>query len=217
MKKTEKIQFYISFALKILLGLLTVASLLRGDYFTVFASSLVLLISFLPAIISHSLKVRLPHEIDLTLTVILYLHYVLGEYEGFYNKVAWWDLFLHSGNSVILGLVGFVFAYVLLMTSRISAKPFFISLFSLSLSVFIGVMWEVFEFVMDQAFGFNMQKSGLVDTMTDLMADVLGAFSISVLGFFYIKRPWPGLLHKAVMGAVRFWRKGKQALGTEEE
>lgn len=217
MNHKEKVQLYISLALKTLLGLLAVLSLLRGEYFTVFASLLVLVISFLPAIIGHSFKIRLPHEIDLTLTIILYLHYVLGEYEGFYNKVAWWDLFLHSGNSVILGLVGFVFAYVLLMTSRVSAKPFFIALFSLSLSVFIGVLWEIFEFAMDQIFGFNMQKSGLVDTMTDLMADVLGAFFMSLLGFFYIKRPWPGLLHKAVLWSSRFWRKGRQALWGEPE
>ncbi len=40
---------------------------------------------------------------------------------------------------------------------------------------------------MDQVFGLNMQKSGLVDTMWDLIVDVVGAGVISILGLGYIK------------------------------
>ena len=41
-------------------------------------------------------------------------------------------------------------------------------------AITIGALWEVFEFGMDQLFGLNMQKSGLLDTMGDL------------IGFFYM-------------------------------
>ena len=35
----------------------------------------------------------------------------------------------------------------------------------------IGVIWEIFEFTMDHVFDLTMQKSGLPDTMTDLIVD----------------------------------------------
>ena len=40
---------------------------------------------------------------------------------------------------------------------------------------------------MDFSFGFNMQKSGLVDTMTDLMVDAAGGLVAAWLGYHYVK------------------------------
>jgi hypothetical protein len=51
----------------------------------------------------------------------------------------------------------------------------------------IGALWEIFEFLMDSLFGLNMQKSGLIDTMWDLIVDALGALVISILGYLYLK------------------------------
>jgi hypothetical protein len=146
---------------------------------------------------------KFPVEVDLVLTIILYLHYALGEYGGFYVKIWWWDLFLHTGNSIVLGMIGFIMAYTLLITSKVQAKPFFISFFALSFAVFMGVIWEIFEFIMDSFFGFTMQKSGLMDTMTDLMVDVFGAMIVSFFGFFYIKKPTHGIFGKIIKTFVK--------------
>jgi hypothetical protein len=40
---------------------------------------------------------------------------------------------------------------------------------------------------MDSLFGLNMQKSGLRDTMWDLIVDALGALVVSILGYLYLK------------------------------
>jgi len=204
MNKFELIQYRISILLKILIGFLIIISAFRQEMFLAITSASVLLLSFIPAIVSRSYKIRLPIEIDFLVTTLLYLHYVLGEYNHFYIKYSWWDLFLHGGNSLILGFVGFILAYGLLLTSRVTAKPFFISLFSLSFAVFIGVLWEIFEFSMDYFFGFSMQKSGLVDTMTDLMMDVGGALTISVFGFFYLKKKKPSILDRIIKRFVEY-------------
>ncbi|MGH7573673.1 MAG: hypothetical protein ACREM1_00880, partial [Longimicrobiales bacterium] len=50
-------------------------------------------------------------------------------------------------------------------------------------------LWEIFEFGMDQVFGLNMQKSGLVDTMWDLIVNVIGAGAIALLGYGWLKTP----------------------------
>ncbi len=51
----------------------------------------------------------------------------------------------------------------------------------------MGTLWELLEFTLDWSFNFTMQKSGLIDTMTDLMVDVMGAFIAAVLGYLYVK------------------------------
>jgi len=198
MDKFETIQYRISVTLKIMIGLLVLISAFRQELFLVSISLVVLVLSFTPMIVSKSYKINLPIEIDLLITVLLYLHFVLGEYSHFYIKFAWWDILLHWGNSIILGLIGFIFAYALLITSKMETKPILASIFALSFSVFIGVLWEIFEFFMDYFFGFTMQKSGLVDTMTDLMVDVGGALAVSVAGFFYMRKKKEGLFSRII-------------------
>lgn len=180
------------------MGLLVLISAFRQELFLVSFSLFVLLLSLVPTIVSKSYKMNLPIEIDLTVTLVLYLHFVLGEYSHFYVKVWWWDIFLHFGNSIILGLIGFILAYGLLLTSKMEARPILASLFSLSFSVFMGVIWEIFEFFMDYFFGFTMQKSGLVDTMTDLMVDVMGALVVSAAGFFYMRKKKEGFFTRLI-------------------
>ncbi|MDO8628580.1 MAG: hypothetical protein Q7R56_02400 [Nanoarchaeota archaeon] len=51
----------------------------------------------------------------------------------------------------------------------------------------VGAVWEIFEYGMDQYFPFNMQENGLVDTMWDLIVNMIGALFISWIGYFYIK------------------------------
>jgi hypothetical protein len=67
-------------------------------------------------------------------------------------------------------------------------KPGFVALFAFMFAVGLGALWEIFEFGMDSLFGLNMQKSGLVDTMWDLIVDVAGALVISILGYGYLVR-----------------------------
>jgi len=57
----------------------------------------------------------------------------------------------------------------------------------------IGALWEVFEFGMDQIFGMNMQKSGLVDTMGDLIVDAIGAGLAAMSGGHRFRQPFRAL------------------------
>lgn len=198
MDKFESVQYRVSIALKVMMGFLVLISAFRQELFLTSTSLVVLFFSFLPTIVSKNYRIRLPIEIDFVITLLLYLHFFLGEYNHFYVKISWWDIFLHFGNSVILGLLGFILAYSLLLTSKMSTKPILASLFALSFSVFIGVLWEIFEFLMDYFFGFTMQKSGIVDTMTDLMVDVMGAMVVSAAGFFYMRKKKDGIFNRLI-------------------
>ena len=65
-------------------------------------------------------------------------------------------------------------------------KPGFVALFAFMFTMGMGAIWEIFEFVVDQTLNLNMQKSGLIDTMWDLIIDAGGAIVISLMGWSYL-------------------------------
>ena len=100
---------------------------------------------------------------------------LLGEMAGFYVSVPWWDLALHVVASVVLAQVGW--ALVLLLTAGDRPRtPLWIgATLAFGFSMMVGGLWEVMEFTLDGTLGTNAQRSGLPDTMTDLIADAVGA------------------------------------------
>jgi len=107
----------------------------------------------------------------------------------------WWDVVLHTGSSLLLGIIGFLLVYVLNEKDDINLDltAGFMGLFAFVFAVALGALWEIFEFTMDTLFGMNMQKtmfddtSGLTDTMWDLIVDTIGAAIISILGYGYFR------------------------------
>lgn len=207
MNRLEKIQFLLSAGLKVVVAVLALLNLWhRNDFFFV-ASLLVLFLMFLPAMIERRWRISFPPEIDLMIAILMCLHYVLGEYGGFYEKFFWWDILLHWINSFIFGFIGFIFAYALLLTERLKAQPMFVSMFAVFFAISIGVVWEIFEFAMDRNFGFNMQKSGLTDTMADLITDAAGAMLVGTVGFIYLKQPEPEMLNRLLERLAYYYHR----------
>ena len=92
--------------------------------------------------------------------------------------------------------MGFLFVFALFYGDRYAAPPLALGFLAFCLAVTIGSLWEVFEFAMDQIFGLSMQKSGLVDSMWDIILNILGAALAGLSGYFYlIGRNKAGLGH----------------------
>ena len=94
---------------------------------------------------------------------------------------------LHSSSAVLIGIVGFLSIYVFHMTKRVNLDPIYFAIITLSLAVTVGTLWEIFEFLADWLFDLNMQKSGLIDTMTDLIVNLIGAIIASSSAYAYVK------------------------------
>ena len=58
-----------------------------------------------------------------------------------------------------------------------------------------------------QIFGMNMQETGLIDTMWDLIVDSIGALFASSVGYWYLKSGSPAVFDKIVKKFVRQNRK----------
>lgn len=193
---TERIELIISGILRLSLIVAGVFAITGGKLSDLFGISLTLFLTFLPAIIGRSLRITLPTELEFVFVLFVYAANFMGDIRGYFTLYWWWDILLHSVSGLYLGFIGFIMLYVIYRWKHIAASPFLIALFSFSFALAIGALWEIFEFVMDSLFGSNMQKSGLIDTMWDLIVDAGGALSASVIGYFYIKRSKGPLLKR---------------------
>ncbi len=183
----ERIQRWIALGLQLAIAGLVAGAAWEGQWLLMFTATLVLALTFGPALIEHHLRVQLPVEFSLATCLFLYAAFALGEVRQFYHHYWWWDVLLHGISALVLGLIGFLLVYIFYMTNRIRIAPIYVAAASFGFAVTLGTLWEIFEFLMDQLFGLNMQKSGLVDSMTDLMIDVGGALAAATLGYFYVR------------------------------
>lgn len=183
----NRIELMVALVLQISILVITVSALIRGQWLGAFSGSIVLLLTFAPALIERHLHVPLPVELTLITCVFLYASFALGEVRDFYEKIWWWDLALHGVAALTIGIIGFLSIYVFYMTQRIQIAAGWIATITFALAVSLGTIWEIFEFMMDWNFGLNMQKSGLVDTMTDLMINAAGAAIAAVIGYLYVR------------------------------
>ncbi len=183
----DRVELAIALALQIGIFVVTVSALFQRQWLGVFAGVIILLLTFAPAMIERRLRLALPVEFTLVTCVILYASFALGEVRDFYEKIWWWDLAIHGLSGLMMGIIGFLIIYVFYMTHRVQIAAGWIATITFAMAVCIGTIWEIFEFLMDEFLGLNMQKSGLVDTMTDLMINATGAALAALLGYFYVR------------------------------
>lgn len=193
------------------LALALIVALVTARWSLAFVSVATLAVSLLPGLVVKRFNVRLPVSFFAAITVFVFATIFLGEAFDFYERYWWWDILLHGGSAIAFGLIGLLFALFLFEGDRYAAPPWALALIAFGFAISIGVMWEVFEFAMDQLFGFKMQKSGLIDTMWDLIVDIIGAVMGAVAGFLYLKGREIGLssrmLREFIKGNRRFFKK----------
>ncbi len=179
----------LSFFLKGTLVVGFVSMFWQGQYQSAVEILVILAITMLPILLGKRFSVRIPHGFETLAVIFVFMSLFLGEVYSYYTIYWWWDLVLHSGSAFLLGILGFLLVFVLNEKEDIDLdlNPNFMALFAFMFAMGIGAIWEIFEFSMDQIFNLNMQKSGLVDTMWDLIVDAIGALIISLLGWGYIK------------------------------
>ena len=195
--KKQKLELneIISWIVRVLLILVIVKSIFSKNYMNTFVGFLTFIMTFYPSILRKKFRVYLPSTLQIIITLFIFASQFLGEIHDFYYKFPWWDNMLHCISGSVLGIIGFMFVYFLNKAhiKRTKLSPFFVALFAFCFAVSIGVFWEIFEFSGDRILSLNMQKfrmpgeDGLVDTMTDLIVDTLGALIITIVGYIYMK------------------------------
>ncbi|OZB16175.1 MAG: hypothetical protein B7X55_08410 [Rhodobacterales bacterium 34-62-10] len=182
----------------VLLALFMLDALIQGNWPLAFVALATLLLSLSPVYAARWAEIVVPPSFIAAIVVFIGATLFLGEVFDFYNRFWWWDLVMHGGSAVGFGLIGFVLVFIMFQGDRYAAPPIAVSFFAFCFAMAIGAIWEIFEFGMDQLFGLNMQKSGLMDTMADLIMNFIGALIGAGTGFAYLK----GLAKGGLMGLI---------------
>jgi hypothetical protein len=168
--------------------------LVRQDWLQAFLVVGIMALTLAPVV--FRLPVEIPSEIQIVAVLFVFATLFLGEVRDYYQRFWWWDATLHTTSGLLLGMLGFMFVYMLNEDRHVDLhmRPSFVALFAFFFAVAVGAVWEIFEFAMDEFFGTNMQPatagdpSGLTDTIQDLIVDTVGAAVVSLAGWRYLAR-----------------------------
>lgn len=155
----------------VILRVLVIAILVReamlGSWSGVFYCALTLVLFMLPSIVERHLRIELPTALESVVLIFIFAGEVLGEIGEFYLKIPGWDLILHTTNGFLMAAIGFALIDVLNRSPRINMRlsTFFVAFVAFCFSMTIGVLWEFFEYGVDNYFGGDMQKDTIVRTV----------------------------------------------------
>ncbi len=181
-----------------------------------------------PRIVSKKFRCYIPNFITITLYVFAFAHFVLGEIYRAYDNVFLYDKILHTTGGVIFAILSFSVVWLLNNSEdkKVKLSPFFIVLFTFCFTMTVEYVWELVEFGMDRLFGMNMQRwqdgltqlpdgsyvtdpsygSGLKDSMTDMIVNVIGCLIVCVIAYIGMKRKPMWFENKVILTEKQFRR-----------
>ena len=243
--QNKKVILTIYLVLRILVVATMVAQFFNGNYENVMLCVLTLILFTLPSLISfceRRLHIDLPDTLEVIVLLFIFSAEILGEIQEFYILIPGWDTVLHTLNGFLCAAIGFSIVNILNGDKHTSMhlSPFYMAVTAFCFSMTIGVLWEFFEWGMDNLAGLDMQKDtvltgfntvmldpqgrnvayhvrnvtdtilvfadgstmsmglggyldiGLMDTMKDLLVNLIGAVVFSFFGYFYVKSKGKG-------------------------
>lgn len=171
-----------------------IASIISGQWKNLGLSMLAVVCLPIPFIITgiaDKKKILLPSSFPYVILVFIFFAQYFGEIRRFYFRFWWWDLLLHAmfgGYMVIVGLN--TSDGVIRKEGGITKErfTFFRVVYAFCLTIALGTLWEVFEFVGDYLVKSHMVKGGLEDTMADLIVKILSALAASIIFYRKLKK-----------------------------
>lgn len=146
----------------------------------IFVCVLSLVLFCVPMLIERSLDIDIPPVMEGIIYCFIFAAEILGEINSFYTLIPGWDTMLHTMNGFLVAAVGFSLVDLFNRSERFSFKlsPLFLAIVAFCFSMTVGVLWEFFEFGMDQFFGTDMQKDFLVSAINSVTLNPDGLNSV---------------------------------------
>ncbi|MDY5986933.1 hypothetical protein [Sporofaciens sp. SGI.106] len=182
--REHKSSFMVYVILRALVILVMILQIFNRNFENVFLCILTLLLLIVPSFIQVNFKIELPTGLEIILLLFIFAAEILGEIQAYYIKIPAWDTMLHTINGFLMAAIGFSLVDILNRNERFSFKlsPVFVAIVAFCFSMTIGVIWEFFEFSMDQFFLLDMQKDTVVHTISSVMLDPTGGNTPTIVG-----------------------------------
>ncbi|KGK88148.1 membrane protein [Desulfosporosinus sp. HMP52] len=187
----SKLALGIALLFLIVLLVTAISEILSRQWTRLGLTTLTIVCVFIPFAIvclaSH-LNIRLPFSFPSVTLVFIMLAQYFGEFKNFYYVYCWWDLLLHSlfGSYVVIVSLSILQGTFRKRQEVTNLRFIVIELITaFSVTIALGTIWEIFEFLGDYFFKTSMVKGGLDDTLTDLMVKTTAALLTSI--YLYIR------------------------------
>ena len=171
--REHRSSFLVYSILRFLVLLVLIRQIMLGNYENIFTCILTLLLFLVPSFVQLTFKVELPIFLEILILIFIYAAEILGEIDNYYFSIPYWDTILHTINGFVCAAVGFSTVSLLNRSQKIqfALSPIYMAIVSFTFSMTIGVLWEFFEFSMDQFFGMDTQKDTLITTVRSAGVD----------------------------------------------
>ena len=170
--REDKKAFIFFSVLRVLVLLTLVRCLFTKNYQSAALCVLTLVLFLVPAFVQDKLKLSIPPVFQMIIFGFIFAAEILGEVNHYYVRIPGWDTMLHTMNGFLCAAVGFSLVYLLNRGSKnVNLSPFYLTLVAFCFSMTIGVLWEFFEFTMDQFFFLDMQKDFIVQGFGSVTLD----------------------------------------------
>lgn len=171
--REHKSSFLVYVTLRLLVILMMILQIFNRNYENVFLCVLTLVLLLIPSLIQINLKIELPTALEITILVFIFAAEILGEIQSYYIKFPFWDTVLHTINGFLMAAIGFALVDILNRSKKFSIQlsPVFLAIVAFCFSMTIGVIWEFFEYGMDQFFGLDMQKDTVIQGFSSVLLD----------------------------------------------
>ena len=169
-----------SFRVYTILRLITIGNMIfqfyNGNYESGFVCILTLILLIMPSLIQVSLRVEFPTVLEIIVLLFIFAAEIWGETQKFYIIFPFWDTFLHTLNGFLMAAIGLSLVNLLNKSDKLTftLSPLFTAIVAFCFSMTIGVLWEMFEFAMDQMFLLDMQKDTIIHQISTVMLDPEG-------------------------------------------
>ena len=174
--REHRSSFIVYFTLRIIVIVMLILQLLNRNYENVFLCALTLVLLIMPSLVQITFKVELPTTLEIFILVFIFAAEILGEISEFYLVFPFWDTVLHTINGFLAAAIGFSMVDLLNRSEKIvfNLSPLFMAIVAFCFSMTIGVVGELFEFVMDQIIGYDMQKDTVIHVIRSVTLDPAG-------------------------------------------
>lgn len=235
-KESKKRTFLVYSILRILVIVCMILQIINGNFENAILCLFSLILLVTPFFIQKGFKITFPNTLEIIILLFIFAAEILGEIQNFYGIFPFWDTMLHTINGFLAAAIGFSLINLLNKNSeKFNLSPFYLCLVAFCFSMTIGVLWEFFEFGVDNILNKDMQKDvvvdkissvnfdttktnksititdidhtvlydkdnnelitiedgyldiGIIDTMSDLLVNFVGATIFCTFGYFYLK------------------------------
>lgn len=171
--KENKATFAVYVVLRAFVITSLIIALARRDFESAFVCGLSLILFLVPAFLEKNLKIELPSVLEIIVLLFIFAAEILGELNAYYVKIPIWDDILHTVNGFLCAAVGFALIDIFNRNEKFKFQlsPLYVAIVAFCFSMTIGVLWEFFEFGVDNFLGMDMQKDVIINEIRSVTLD----------------------------------------------